>query len=373
MALPFDPPLEPMRARPATNLPGGNGWLYEPKWDGFRALVYRDGAEVHLQSRDLTLLDRYFPDLLASLRGCLPARAVLDGEIVIAGERGLDFAALLQRVHPTAARVALLAEAAPASLVVWDLLALGDEDLRHLPLWQRRRRLEQVLAGAPPPVYMTPATRERSLAQGWLSRFAEAGLDGVVAKRLEDGYAPGERAMVKVRRARTATCVVAGFRWQPHGAGTTVGALLLGHYDQAGTLHHVGTAGGFTTARGRGLAKQLAPLRERATEAHPWHDWRLDGSDGLRLSRDGREPSSCWEPLRPERVCEVSYHQLQGDRFRHATQFRRWRPDVRPLECRRDQLKRAAFDVAAIFASSAARAPLAPTVTSSPPLAARMG
>jgi ATP-dependent DNA ligase len=343
MALPIDLPIEPMRARPADAVPAGEGWHYEPRWDGFRAIVARDGDDVRLQSRDLTSLDRYFPDLVAPLRQHLPVRSVVDGAIVIAGKGGLDFEALLARIHPAAARVALLAARAPAALVVWDLLALGDEDMRHLPFGQRRRRLELSLAEVAPQVLLTPATREHAVALDWLARFDGGGVDGVVAKRLDDVYQADEPLLVKVKRPRTADCVVGGFRWHGGGVGTMVGSLLLGLYDETGTLHHVGIADGFSEARRIELAFELAPLRERALAGHPWRDWGQDAADGQRpppggrgRSARGKDPS--WEPLRPERVCEVVYDRLQGLRFRHATQLARWRPDRRPQDCLAAQL-----------------------------------
>src|SRR5262249_36505307 len=257
-------------------VPEGDGWLYEPKWDGFRALVFRDGDEVYVQSRDSRPMGRYFPELEAPLRAALPARAVVDGEIVIAGASGLDFSALLLRIHPAASRVAMLAREIPASFVAWDLLAEGDDDLLSHPLAERRRRLEQALAGARPPVHLTPATRDRALAVEWFHRFEGAGLDGVVAKRLEDPYRPGERAMIKVKHARTADCVVAGFRWHKDGKGTMVGSLLLGLYDGEGVLHHVGIAASFSVKARKALVDELAPLRENALEGHPWREWRFD-------------------------------------------------------------------------------------------------
>ncbi len=240
MKLPFEPPIEPMLAKPADSLPDGDGWLYEPKWDGFRALVFKDGDETYIQSRDLKPLDRYFPELAAPLRASLPDRCVLDGEVVIAADGGLQFEALLLRIHPAESRVRMLAEQSPASFVAWDLLALGDEDLRNAPQGERRARLEAALAGARPPIHLTPATTDIALAADWFDRFEGAGLDGVVAKRLDGIYQPGKRAMVKVKHQRTADCAVAGFRWHKNGPGTHIGSLLLGLYDSAGTLHSVG-------------------------------------------------------------------------------------------------------------------------------------
>jgi ATP-dependent DNA ligase len=347
MRLPFAPPLAPMLSSAADALPSGEGWQFEPKWDGFRTLVFRDGDDILLQSRDEKPMNRYFPELVAPLAATLPERCVVDGEIVIVGAAGLDFEALLLRIHPAASRVKLLAAQSPASFVAWDLLALGDEDLRDAPLAVRRERLEQALAGATPPVHLSPATRDRALAEDWFRRFEGAGLDGVMAKRLDEPYRPGERTMIKVKHARTADCVVAGFRWHKNGTGTMVGSLLLGLYDEEGTLHHVGVAAAFTNAMRRQLVAELAPLRENALDGHPWRDWAEAQEEadarGQRLpgatSRWNRGKDLSWEPLRPERVCEVAYDHMQGSRFRHAAQFRRWRPDKRPQDCRYDQLE----------------------------------
>ena len=360
MRLPFQPPVDPMLAKLASSLPDGEGWLYEPKWDGFRALVFRDGDEIYLQSRDLKPLNRYFPELEAPLRAALPERAVLDGEIVIATDGALDFEALLLRIHPAKSRVALLAQEKPAAFVAWDLLALGDEDLREVPQDERRARLEQALAGVAPPIHLTPATRDRALAEDWFRRFEGAGLDGVMAKRLDAPYAPGKRAMIKVKHERTADCVVGGFRWYKDAHGEQVGSLLLGLYDDAGTLHHVGICASFTRARRAELAQELAPLRENATDDHPWKAWAEWQADATAQRKPGassrwnRGKDLSWEPLRIERVCEVAYDHLQGDRFRHATQFRRWRPDKPPAECRYDQLEvTPAFELKEIFGASA--------------------
>src|SRR6184192_2954346 len=273
MRLPFAPPLVPMLSKPADALPSGDGWQFEPKWDGFRTLVFRDGDEVVLQSRDEKPMNRYFPELVAPLAATLPERCVVDGEIVIVGAGGLDFEALLLRIHPAASRVKLLAAQAPASFVVWDLLALGNEDLRPMALAVRRERLEQALADAVPPVHLSPATRDRALAEDWFRRFEGAGLDGVMAKRLDAPYRAGERTMIKVKHARSADCVIAGFRWHKTGAGTMVGSLLLGLYDEHGTLHHVGVTAAFTMARRRELVDELAPYRVDALEGHPWASW----------------------------------------------------------------------------------------------------
>ena len=336
-----------MLSTAADALPDGEGWQFEPKWDGFRTLVFRDCDEILLQSRDEKPMNRYFPELVAPLAAALPDRCVLDGEIVIVGAAGLDFEALLLRIHPAESRVKLLAAETPASYVAWDLLALDDEDLREAPLQARRERLEKMLSRAAPPVHLSPATRDRSVALDWFRRFEGAGLDGVMAKRLDEPYRPGERTMIKVKHKRTADCVVAGFRWHKNGAGTMVGSLLLGLYDDDGTLHHVGVTAAFTTAVRKQLVAELAPLRKNALEDHPWRHWAEAQNEaaakGQRLpgatSRWNRGKDLSWEPLRPERVCEVAYDHMQGTRFRHAAHFVRWRPDKRPEECRYDQLE----------------------------------
>ena len=358
VALPFDPPLEPMLAKASDALPTDDGWLFEPKWDGFRALVFRDGDGVYTQSRDLKPLDRYFPELADPLRAALPERCILDGEVVIARDGALDFEALLLRIHPAASRVKMLAEQSPASFVAWDLLALGDEDLRAVRQGDRRARLEAVLGAARPPVHLTPATRDRATAVDWFERFEGAGLDGVVAKRLDAPYQPGKRAMLKIKHHRTADCVVAGFRWHKNGPGTHVGSLLLGLYDEAGTLHHLGVTSSFSWDRRAELVEELAPLRENAIEGHPWGSWAEWAAEreasGQRVpgatSRWNRGKDLSWEPLRAERVAEVAYDHLQGDRFRHATTFKRWRPDKPPEACRYDQLEETVpFLLAGIF------------------------
>jgi ATP-dependent DNA ligase len=358
MSLPFQPPLEPMLAKLTEAIPTGAGWSFEPKWDGFRALVFRDGDEVYIQSRDLKPLDRYFPELPPALRAALPDRCVLDGEVVIAGASGLDFDSLLLRIHPAASRVKLLAAQTPASFVAWDLLAFDGHDLRETPQGDRRALLERALEGASPPVHLTPATADPSLAADWFDRFEGAGLDGVVAKRTSEPYMPGKRGWAKIKHARTADCVVAGFRWHKNGPGTLVGSLLLGLFDDTGRLNHVGITASFTTERRRALVDELAPLRENALSGHPWAEWAMwessERESGQRMpgaqSRWSRGRDLSWEPLRPERVCEVAYDHLQGDRFRHATTFRRWRPDKSPADCRYDQLEvTAPFELSAIF------------------------
>ena len=360
MALPVQPPIEPMLAKAANAIPSDEGWLFEPKWDGFRALVFRDGDEIYIQSRDLKPLDRYFPELADPLRAALPDRCVLDGEVVIARDGTLDFEALLLRIHPAASRVRMLAAESPASFVAWDMLALDDEDLRVVPQSERRARLEQVLGAAQPPIHLTPATKDRATAATWFERFEGAGLDGVIAKRLDAPYQPGKRAMLKIKHQRTADCVVAGFRWHKNGPGTHIGSLLLGLFDDEGTLNHVGITSSFTWDRRAALVEELAPLREHALEDHPWASWAEWAAEqaaaGQRVpgatSRWNRGKDLSWEPLRAERVAEVAYDHLQGTRFRHATTFKRWRPDKPTEDCRYDQLEEATpFLLASIFGS----------------------
>ncbi len=360
MRLPFQPPLEPMLAKLAAELPQGDGWLFEPKWDGFRAIVFRDGDDVYIQSRDLKPLDRYFPELGPVLRRSLPYRCVVDGEIVIPGADGLDFDSLLLRVHPAASRVKLLAEQTPASFVAWDLLALGDDDLRQTAQGERRALIEREMAGAQAPVHLTPATRDVDVARDWFERFEGAGLDGVVAKPLTAPYQPAKRAMLKIKHARTADCVVAGFRWHKNGPRTHVGSLLLGLFDADGRLHHVGVTSSFSWERRAALADELEPLRKDALEGHPWAEWASQGAadaSGKRMpgatSRWNRGKDLSWEPLRTERVAEVAYDHLQGDRFRHATTFVRWRPDRQPADCRYDQLEtNAPYELERIFGAA---------------------
>jgi ATP-dependent DNA ligase len=339
------PPIEPMLSKVAEELPAG-ALLYEPKWDGFRALVFRGDDSLYIQSRDLRPLDRYFPDVHDVLMAQAPRGSVLDGEIVIATHRGLDFDALQMRLHPAASRVAKLAQETPASFVAFDLLAEAGRDLRGLPQHERRARLEQALAGAERPLHVTPATRDHALALDWLTRFEGAGLDGVMAKPLDGVYEPGKRAMIKVKHIRTADCVVAGFRWYK-GEQNAVGSLLLGLYDERGALHHVGVTSSFTMATRIALAQELEPLRREALAEHPWREWAsamMDGdANGGRMpggqSRWSAGKDLSWEPLRIERVCEVKYDHLQGPRFRHAAVFRRWRADKPPADCRYDQLE----------------------------------
>jgi ATP-dependent DNA ligase len=344
MAFPIAPPVDPMLAKLATALPEGDGWLFEPKWDGFRAIVFRDGSDVYIQSRDLKPLDRYFPELKPALLASLPPRAVVDGEIVIATDHGLDFDLLQLRLHPAASRVARLAEETPSSFVAFDLLAEGDRDLRDQPQARRRAALEKAMGRASGSVHVTPCSRDRKVAGEWFHRFEGAGLDGVIAKHEATTYQPGKRAMIKVKHARTADCVVAGFRWHKNGPGELVGSLLLGLYDAQGRLHHVGVTSSFTASTRRELARELEPLRKDALGAHPWREWAVaEGGGSTRMpggqSRWSQGKDLSWEPLRVERVCEVRYDHLQGDRFRHAAVFERWRPDKRPQDCRYDQLE----------------------------------
>jgi ATP-dependent DNA ligase len=352
-AFPIAPPIEPMLAKLTDKLPEGEGWLFEPKWDGFRAIVFRSGDRYFLQSRDLKPLDRYFPELRPLLLAALPERAVVDGEIVIAGPDGLDFDALQLRLHPAASRVAKLAAETPAAFVAFDLLAEDGQDLRSRPQAERRERLERALAGVSGSIHLTPCTRDRRVAQDWFSRFEGAGFDGVVAKHEATTYQPGKRAMVKIKHARTADCVVAGFRWHKEGRDERVGSLLLGLYDASGTLQHVGVTSSFTLEMRRRLASELAGLRENALAGHPWREWAsMEGASRMpgMVSRWSAGKDLSWEPLRIARVCEVKYDHLQGDRFRHAAIFLRWRPDKRPADCRYDQLEAVApAELARIF------------------------
>ena len=361
MASPFAiaPPIEPMLAKLATELPQGDAFLYEPKWDGFRAIVFRGGGEVYIQSRDLRPLDRYFPELSAALLAALPDGCVVDGEIVIAGPRGLDFDALQLRLHPAASRVARLAHETPSSFVAFDAIAVDGQDLRDTPQRDRRVALERLLARVEPPIHLTPMTRDQSLAADWLAQFEGAGLDGVIVKPADGRYQPGKRAMIKVKHARTADCVVAGFRWHKAGKNALVGSLLLGLYDDQKRLHHVGVTSSFTMARRQQLAGELAPLRSHALDDHPWKEWaQVDGAvtrmpGGQSRWSAGKDLS--WEPLRIERVCEVKYDHMQGPRFRHAAIFQRWRPDKPPTDCGYDQLEvTTPYELAKVFGAGVA-------------------
>jgi len=341
-SFPITPPVEPMLAKLADTLPPGGNYLYEPKWDGFRAIVFRGASDVFIQSRDLRPLDRYFPELHDSLVEKLPANCVVDGEIVIRTAHGLDFDLLQLRLHPAASRVAKLAKETPASFVGFDLLAARGRNLMDAPQHERRALLEKLLENVGPPVYLTPMTRDRATAERWLDEFEGAGLDGVIAKPAESTYQPGKRAMLKVKHARTAECVVAGFRWHKSGKDA-VGSLLLGLYDDRGVLQHVGVTSSFTMAKRKQLVAELEPLRRNAIEHHPWREWAAAQSEMTRMpggqSRWSAGKDLSWEPLRVERVCEVKYDHLQGDRFRHAATFLRWRPDKQPRDCRYDQLE----------------------------------
>ena len=336
------PPVEPMLAKLADELPPGGSYLYEPKWDGFRAIVFRGADDVYIQSRDSRPLDRYFPELHAELLKSLPKNCVVDGEIVIATGKGLDFDALQLRLHPAQSRVAKLAKETPASLVAFDLLAGDGRNLMSLPQAERRKALEEILERVKPPVFLTPVTKQREVALDWLTRFEGAGLDGVIAKPAASPYLPGKRAMIKVKHARTADCVAAGFRWHKSGKDA-VGSLLLGLYDDQGMLQHVGVTSAFSMATRKALVKELAPLRRDAIEDHPWREWAGAAAQSSRMpgaqSRWSAGKDLSWEPLRIERVCEVKYDHMQGERFRHGALFVRWRPDKPPQDCRYDQLE----------------------------------
>jgi ATP-dependent DNA ligase len=354
----IEPPIEPMLAKLAEELPEIGPFLYEPKWDGFRAIVFRGGSDVFIQSRDLRPLDRYFPELHAAFLDALPAGCVIDGEIVIATSRGLDFDALQLRLHPAASRVARLAKESPAEFVAFDLLAADGRDLRAEAQHHRRARLERLLANVGAPIHLTPMTRDAAVASEWLARFEGAGLDGVIAKPEQSAYEPGKRAMIKVKHARTADCAVAGFRWHKAGKNELVGSLLLGLYDHDGRLHHVGVTSSFTMARRRELASELAPLREHAMDEHPWREWAdAYGGEMTRMpggqSRWSAGKDLSWEPVRVERVCEVKYDHMQGSRFRHAAVFQRWRFDKRPTDCRYDQLEvTAPYELSKVFGAT---------------------
>ena len=362
MDLPVMPPVKPMLAKPypvgkdGDVLPPGDGMLFEPKWDGFRCIVFRDGDEVELGSRNERPLTRYFPELLPALRAALPDRCVVDGEIVAAGADGLDFDALQQRLHPAESRVNKLAAETPASFVAFDLLALGDDDLMDTPLAERRALLEQSLAGAEAPIHLTPMTTDRDLARDWFVRFEGAGLDGVIAKDPTGTYIPDKRTQLKVKHKRTADCVVAGFR--VHKSGDGVGSMLLGLYDDEGTFHHIGVASSFTAKFRPELAAFLEPYTENALENHPWREWAefaAQGSaDGQRLpggmSRWNADKDLSFVAVRLELVAEVAYENLLNGRLRHGARFQRWRPDRDPRSCTYGQLDQAApYELHEIF------------------------
>jgi ATP-dependent DNA ligase len=345
---PVVPPVLPMLAKRVGELPTGSEFVYEPKWDGFRALVFRDGDELFIQSRDEKPLDRYFPELVTALKAALPPRVVLDGEIVIARNDALDFEALQMRLHPAASRVAMLSREIPASVVFFDLLAEGDRDLRGVPFAERRKRLEELLDGVAPPLHVTPATSDRAVAEDWFRRFEGAGFDGVMAKPVGGVYEPNKRVMFKVKHERDCDCVVAGFRWHKNGRNDAVGSLLLGLYDDEGGLAFVGVCASFTMAKRRELTQFLAPYRERALESHPWKTWAEmseRGAEGTVRRKPGGQSrwsqgkDLSWEPLRVELVAEVAYDHMQSGRFRHTAQFRRWRSDKQPSDCTFEQLE----------------------------------
>ena len=354
MTLPVTPPLGPMLAKLVKSIPTGE-YLYEPKWDGFRCIAFRDGDSVELASRGERPLTRYFPEVVDALRLNLPERVVVDGEIVIATDDALDFEALLQRIHPADSRVRMLAEATPASFVAFDLLALDDESLMDVPFATRRERLEEVMAKASSPVHITPATRDTARAEEWFEVFEGAGLDGVVAKPLDAPYQPDVRAMLKIKHERTADCVVAGYRW--HKSGKVVGSLLLGLYADDGRLQHVGVSASFPMRRRAELVTELEPYAVDDLTGHPWAEWaeasaheagRLPGA----VSRWNAKKDLSWVPLRPDLVVEVGYDHMEGTRFRHTAQFKRWRPDREPRSCTYEQLERPVrFDLADILTS----------------------
>jgi ATP-dependent DNA ligase len=360
MNLPVNPPVLPMLAKRVGELPPGEGWIFEPKWDGFRALFFRDGDEVFIQSRDEKPLNRYFPELIAPLKAQLPERCVLDGEIVIARNDGLDFDSLQLRLHPAESRVKKLAGEIPASMVFFDLLCVNDRDLCNAPFSERRARLESLLSGAEPPCHLTPATRDRTTAADWFHRFEGAGLDGVVAKSEIGTYEPNKRSMLKVKHERDCDCVVAGFRWHKRGEKTRVGSLLLGLYD-GDSLEHVGVCASFTDVKRQELVEFLDHYRRNALDNHPWREWAeaqptAESEPQRRPGMQSRWSAGkdlSWEPLRPELVVQVAYDHMQGSRFRHTAQFRRWRDDKRPRDCTYDQLEVVPpHELAAIFATS---------------------
>ncbi len=359
MNLPVSPPVLPMLSKRIAELPEGEGWIFEPKWDGFRALIFRDGDEIQIQSREAKPLNRYFPELIDPLRAQLPERCVLDGEIVIAKDGALDFEALQLRLHPAASRVKLLSQQIPASVVFFDVLCEGDRDLRGEAFQNRRERLESMLVSAKPPIRLTPATRDRRMAADWFRRFEGAGLDGVMAKPVSGLYEPDKRVMFKVKHERDCDCVVAGFRWRKQGEGTAIGSLLLGLFDDACALQHVGVCASFTQEKRRELVDYLAPYRENALAGHPWRAWAEHGENGGPgqrmpggLSRWSQGKDLSWEPLRPELVVEVTYEHMQGTRFRHMSHFRSWRSDKKPSDCTYAQLEVVPpQELTAIFAS----------------------
>jgi ATP-dependent DNA ligase len=357
MKLPVMPPVKPMLAKAVKGLDAlpDVDLVFEPKWDGFRCIVFRDGDEVVLGSRNERPLTRYFPELLEPMRDQLPDKVVVDGELVIATDDGLDFDALQQRIHPAESRVNRLAAETPASFVAFDMLALGNRDLRDVPLRERRRLLEQGLGDLESPLHLTRVTSDRSVAADWFVRFEGAGLDGLIAKPLDGTYLPDKRAQFKVKHQRTADCVVAGFRM--HKSGDGVGSLLLGLFDEDENLNHVGVATSFTAARRKELFDEIDPLRTPSMDGHPWKEW-YDAE--AHAASDGRMPGApsrwnakkdlSWEPLKASRVIEVAYEHMQGNRFRHATRMLRWRDDKTPAECTYEQLETVApYELASIL------------------------
>ncbi len=347
-----------MLAKVAEEVPRDGAFLFEPKWDGFRAIVFRGADDVFIQSRDLRPLDRYFPELHAVFLEQLPSGVVVDGEIVMPTAHGLSFGGLQMRLHPAASRVEKLAKATPAAFVAFDLLAASGKSLMSAPQLERRTQLEKLFQKIRRPLYLTPMTRDPSLAVDWLQRFEGAGLDGVIAKPATASYQPGKRAMLKIKHVRTADCVVAGFRWHKTGKDA-VGSLLLGLYDEGGTLQHVGVTSAFTMAMRKQLVKELAPLRKKALHDHPWREWAGAQAESSRMpggqSRWSAGKDLSWEPLQIARVCEVKYDHMEGDRFRHATVFQRWRPDKQPRECRYDQLEvTPAYELEKVFGAGGA-------------------
>src|SRR5437763_790620 len=345
-----------MLAKRVDELPSGEDWIFEPKWDGFRALVFRDRDEILIQSRDEKPLNRYFPELLEPLRSALPPRCVLDGEIVIVRDDELDFDALQLRLHPAASRVNLLSRQTPSSVVFFDLLCSGDRDYRGEPFQTRRRALESMISSAQPPIHLTPATNDRKMASDWFRRFEGAGLDGVIAKQTSGTYEPNKRVMLKVKHERDCDCVVGGFRWHKKGDRSLVGSLLLALFDDAGALQHVGVCASFSNASRLELVEFLKPYRKDALADHRWKAWASPETASGRTpggqSRWSQGKDLSWEPLRPELVVEVAYDHMQNDRFRHTAQFRRWRKDKKPSDCTYDQLEVVpAQELAAIFPS----------------------
>jgi ATP-dependent DNA ligase len=331
--LPVMPPVSPMLAKAVPEVPEGE-FLYEPKWDGFRSIIFRDGDDVEIGSRNEKPMTRYFPELVEAVKAALPDRCVVDGEIAVPINGRLEFEALQQRIHPAESRVRKLAAETPAHFIAFDLLALGDESLLGLPFAERRALLDKAITRTPD-VHVTPATRDPAEAQRWFTDFEGAGLDGVVAKGLGLTYQPDKRVMFKIKHARTADCVLAGFRW--HKSGPIVGSLILGLYD-GDQLRHVGVAASFPMKRRAELVEELAPLRENAEVDHPWigNAWGPGGTP----NRWNSGKDMTFEPLRPEWVVEVGYDQMEGHRFRHTAQFKRWRTDREPRSCSFSQLER---------------------------------